>query len=153
MSQHFLYSLHQLVLLNIFHRIFCSCWKCYVLAWVVLFYHVYKDDEPRGSSLILSKSFSPAFYKITIMYNQDRRVLSSSSIPLYRMFVDDFKVSLSADTAEPMLRTNRKQVQVWPNNCQAQVQVQVPGQVQVRSQVRSKRSKDKGPKTWTWAIH
>ena len=27
-------------------------------------------------------------------------------------------------------------------NCQAQVQVQVPGQVQVRSQVRSKRSKD-----------
>ena len=27
-------------------------------------------------------------------------------------------------------------------NCQAQVQVQVPGQVQVRSEVRSKRSKD-----------
>ena len=27
-------------------------------------------------------------------------------------------------------------------NCQAQVQVPVPGQVQVRSQVRSKRSKD-----------
>ena len=36
---------------------------------------------------------------------------------------------------------NQKQY-LPPSNCQAQVQVQVPGQVQVRSQVRSKRSKD-----------
>ena len=40
----------------------------------------------------------------------------------------------------------RSKIALTVQNCQAQVQVQVPGQVQVRSQVRSRRSKVPGLK-------